>query len=164
MSFVKCHPCTSETLNTILVPAQRVHTAGCVQGSLTSWAGIVCVGKARGGAVHQPVAALLNHACACVWTLSRLYSITRWEKQFMRFKWDFLKGGMSWCSWGDQWEFGRRAYKQILFLKWINKSCRTKHSWILTIIFLLNPHISYVRPFLFWSLLFLKKHTALEKQ
>lgn len=48
------------------IGARTAYAYGCVKGSLTSWAGIVCVGKARGGAVHQPVAALLNHACACV--------------------------------------------------------------------------------------------------
>lgn len=138
------------------VSARTACAYGCVQGSLAAWAGMVCVGKARGGAVRQ-------WACAHVWTLPRLYSIPRSEKQFVRFKWDFKKCGMSWCSRGDQWEFGRRECRQILCLKWITKSRRTKHSWTLTIIFFWIPEFPMLGHFSFEVFYFLKRRIALEK-
>lgn len=118
---VLCHPCTSETLSSVSVPVQRRARWSPLLGR-----GCLC-GKAWGGVVRQ----------RAVPNLPRLYS---WPRSGKKHSWDFngiFKSG-SWCSRGDQLEFERREYRCILFLKWISKSCRTKHSGTWNY-FTLNP-------------------------
>lgn len=60
----------------------------------------------------------------------------------------FLKCSMSSCSTVNQRESERKEYRGILQ----NRALLNTSSHLL-----LNPQISYVHPFLFWNLLFLKK-------
>lgn len=139
VSFVKCHPCTSETLSPCPV-------CPCgVWGNLTSpWE------RQEGEPCSSEWQAL---SCVCVWVLPRLCSLLHPENPFMRFKWGFWS-----VAWADtaQWTNLRESNTGVF--------CRTEHSWPPTILFCWIPKFLILIHFSFGIFSFLKRCIVLEKE